>query len=128
MSLSEDVSVELMRQLRITGQMQHAWVTYAWQNQHGGLHPAAAMLLSDLAVHGESRPSELAKRRMVNFSVISRQIGQLSAAGLIDRRPAPEDGGDPRADRTLGRHAQLGVPDSHADQRTRHGSRPPSFH
>jgi DNA-binding MarR family transcriptional regulator len=92
MGLSEDVSVELIRQLRITGQMQHAWVTYTWHNQQGDLHPAAAMLLSDLALHGECRPSELAKRRMVDVSVISRQISQLSAAGLIDRRPAPEDG------------------------------------
>jgi len=29
---------------------------------------------------------------MVDVSVISRQIAQLSAAGLIERRPAPEDG------------------------------------
>jgi DNA-binding MarR family transcriptional regulator len=92
MSLSEDVSLELMRQLRSTGQMQHAWVTHAWQNQQEGLHPAAAMLLHDLALHGECRPSDLAKRRMVDVSVISRQISQLSAAGLIDRRPAPGDG------------------------------------
>jgi DNA-binding MarR family transcriptional regulator len=50
------------------------------------------MLLSDLAKNGEARPSELAKRRFVDLSVVSRQITQLSAAGLVDRRPAPEDG------------------------------------
>jgi DNA-binding MarR family transcriptional regulator len=92
MSLSEEASVDLMHQLRVAGQLQHAWVTYAWQSELTGLHPAAAMLLSDLVLNGESRPSELAKRKMVDVSVISRQIAQLTAAGLIDRRPAPEDG------------------------------------
>ncbi|HJQ44834.1 MAG TPA: MarR family transcriptional regulator [Amycolatopsis sp.] len=91
MTLSEDASVELMRQLRIAAQLQHAWALQNW-TPAAGLHPAAAALLSDLAIHGESRPSELAKRRMVDISVVSRQITQLSAAGLIDRRPAPEDG------------------------------------
>ncbi|WAL65813.1 MarR family winged helix-turn-helix transcriptional regulator [Amycolatopsis cynarae] len=92
MSLSEDAGLELMRQLRLTGQLQHAWVTHAWQTRDAGLHPAAAILLSDLAANGECRPSDLAKRKMVDVSVVSRQISQLSAAGLIERRPAPEDG------------------------------------
>ncbi|HVV09694.1 MarR family winged helix-turn-helix transcriptional regulator [Amycolatopsis sp.] len=92
MNLDEDASIELMRQLRTAGQLQHSWVTATWQGEEGGLHPAAAMLLSELAVHGEVRPSELARRRMVDVSVVSRQIAQLSAAGLVDRRPAPEDG------------------------------------
>ncbi|NKQ55866.1 MarR family transcriptional regulator [Amycolatopsis sp. K13G38] len=92
MTLSEDASLELMRQLRVAGQLQHAWISQSWQSEEGGLHPAAAMLLSDLMQHGESRPSELAKRKMVDISVVSRQIAQLAAAGLIDRRPAPEDG------------------------------------
>lgn len=93
MSLSEHAGIELLHQLRIAGQLQHAWTTVAWQSDKpAGLHPAAAMLLSDLAVNGECRPSELAKRKMVDVSVISRQIAQLVAAGLIERRPAPEDG------------------------------------
>lgn len=92
MSLSEQASLELMRQLRLTGQLQHAWVTHAWQTGDTGPHPAAAILLSELAANGECRPSDLAKRKMVDVSVISRQISQLSAAGLIERRPAPEDG------------------------------------
>ncbi|HVW44282.1 MAG TPA: MarR family winged helix-turn-helix transcriptional regulator [Amycolatopsis sp.] len=93
MSLSEDASLELMRQLRVAAQLQHAWASQQWQPATDGhLHPAAAALLSDLAINGESRPSELAKRRMVDISVVSRQIAQLSAAGLIERRPAPEDG------------------------------------
>ncbi|WP_410666940.1 MarR family winged helix-turn-helix transcriptional regulator [Amycolatopsis sp. cmx-4-68] len=87
----DDVRVELMRELKAASQLQHAWVMQAWQSEPG-LHPAAAMLLSDLAKNGEARPSELAKRRFVDLSVVSRQITQLSAAGLVDRRPAPEDG------------------------------------
>ncbi|GAA5161985.1 MULTISPECIES: MarR family winged helix-turn-helix transcriptional regulator [Amycolatopsis] len=92
MSLSEQAGIELLQQLRMAGQLQHAWGTASWQRDQPGLHPAAAMLLGDLALHGESRPSELAKRKMVDVSVISRQIAQLVAAGLVERRPAPEDG------------------------------------
>ncbi|MEU3625546.1 MarR family transcriptional regulator [Amycolatopsis coloradensis] len=91
MSSADDARVELMRELKAASQLQHAWIMQAWQDDRG-LHPAAAMLLSDLAKHGEARPSELAKRRFVDLSVVSRQISQLSAAGMVDRRPAPEDG------------------------------------
>lgn len=91
MSLKDEGRLELMRQLKAAAQLQQAWLTQISQSERG-LHPAAAILLSDLAKHGEARPSELAKRRMVDISVISRQVAQLSAAGLIDRRPAPEDG------------------------------------
>jgi DNA-binding MarR family transcriptional regulator len=86
-----EASLELMRQLRVAAQLQHGWIAQTWQDEQG-LHPAAGMLLSELAKFGESRPSELAKRRMVDVSVVSRQIAQLSAAGLVERRPAPEDG------------------------------------
>ncbi len=91
MSSADDVRVELMRELKAASQLQHAWIMQAWQADPG-LHPAAVMLLSDLAKYGEARPSELAKRRFVDLSVISRQISQLAAAGLVDRRPALEDG------------------------------------
>ena len=91
MSSADDARVELMRELKAASQLQHAWIMQAWQDDPG-LHPAAAMLLSDLAKHGEARPSELAKRRFVDLSVVSRQLSQLSAAGMIERRPAPEDG------------------------------------
>ncbi|MCU1681680.1 MAG: MarR family transcriptional regulator [Amycolatopsis sp.] len=91
MSSTDEVRLELMRQLKLASQLQNAWISQVWQGDES-MHPAAGMLLSDLAKHGEARPSELAKRRMVDTSVISRQIAQLSAAGLIERRPAPEDG------------------------------------
>ncbi|MTD57656.1 MarR family winged helix-turn-helix transcriptional regulator [Amycolatopsis pithecellobii] len=92
MTLSEQAGIELVQQLRAASQLMQAWVTSSWQHDETGLHPASAMLLSDLVVNGESRPSELAKRKMVDVSVISRQIAQLVAAGLVERRPAPEDG------------------------------------
>jgi DNA-binding MarR family transcriptional regulator len=91
MNSKDEGRLELMRQLRAAAQLQQTWVTQVWHLE-GGMHPAAAMLLSDLAKHGEARPSELAKRRMVDLSVISRQVAQLSGAGLVERRPAPEDG------------------------------------
>jgi DNA-binding MarR family transcriptional regulator len=87
----DEACVELMRQIRASAQLQHAWIAQAWQADKGP-HPAAAMLLSELFHRGECRPSELAKHRMVDVSVISRQIAQLADAGLIERRPAPEDG------------------------------------
>ena len=92
MSRDEEAIIELMRQLRMAGQLQHAYLMQGWQSHDAGLHPAAGILLSDLAAHGECRPSELAKRKMVDLSVISRQIATLVAAGLVERRPAPRDG------------------------------------
>ncbi|HEV7976789.1 MarR family winged helix-turn-helix transcriptional regulator [Amycolatopsis sp.] len=91
MSAEDDSRIELMRQLKAASQLQQAGLTQIWQAERG-MHPAAVHLLSDLAKHGEARPSELAKRRMVDISVVSRQISQLSESGLINRRPAPEDG------------------------------------
>jgi DNA-binding MarR family transcriptional regulator len=91
MSAEDDSRIELMRQLKAASQLQQAGLAQIWQAERG-MHPAAAHLLSDLAKHGEARPSELAKRRMVDISVVSRQISQLSESGLINRRPAPEDG------------------------------------
>lgn len=52
---------------------------------------AAAGLLGELVCSGESRASELAQHRIVDASVVSRQVAQLEQAGLIARRPAPED-------------------------------------
>ncbi|HKS45614.1 MAG TPA: MarR family transcriptional regulator [Amycolatopsis sp.] len=92
MGPSDEAGLELMQQLRTSGQLQNAWINQLWQKERALPHPAAAPLLVDLAKHGESRLSELARRRMVDDSVISRQIAELTAAGLVDRRPAPEDG------------------------------------
>ncbi|TCP57232.1 MarR family transcriptional regulator [Tamaricihabitans halophyticus] len=88
---SYESCVELFRQLRLAAQLQHAWFAQWWQGE-SELHPATISLLGELHRCGECRPSELANRRMVDLSVISRQLGQLIDAGLVERRPAPEDG------------------------------------
>ncbi|WP_216211651.1 MarR family winged helix-turn-helix transcriptional regulator [Amycolatopsis aidingensis] len=91
MTEAEEVRLELVRELRAVAQVQHAWTARIWPEELG-LHPAAVGLLAELSDVGECRPSELARRRLVDLSVVSRQITQLLAAELVERRPAPEDG------------------------------------
>jgi DNA-binding MarR family transcriptional regulator len=59
-------------------------------------HPAhaavPAMELAHLLADGERRLGELAVQRGVGQSVVSRQIGELEARGLVVRRPDPADG------------------------------------
>lgn len=88
---TDEACVDLMRQLRTSSRLTHAWSTQIWQQEQGP-HPAAVMLLSEIEQRGESRLSELAKYRMVGLPVISRQVAELAAAGLIERRPEPTDG------------------------------------
>lgn len=57
----------------------------------GHLPRAAATLLTELARAGESRACDLATSRIVDASVVSRQLAQLEQAGLISRRPDPDD-------------------------------------
>jgi DNA-binding MarR family transcriptional regulator len=52
---------------------------------------AAAGLLTELVCRGECRASDLAHHRIVDASVVSRQVAQLEHAGLISRRPDPAD-------------------------------------
>ncbi|MDI2032328.1 MarR family winged helix-turn-helix transcriptional regulator [Saccharopolyspora sp. TS4A08] len=52
---------------------------------------AAAGLLTELVHRGESRVSDLAHHRIVDASVVSRQVNQLEQAELITRRPDPAD-------------------------------------
>ncbi|KEI44593.1 hypothetical protein GU90_08765 [Saccharopolyspora rectivirgula] len=52
---------------------------------------AAGSLLAELVIRGECRASELAQHRVVDASVVSRQLSQLEQAGLITRRPDPAD-------------------------------------
>ncbi|SHE59157.1 MarR family winged helix-turn-helix transcriptional regulator [Streptoalloteichus hindustanus] len=82
--------VELVRQLRALGQLSQTALHRTWRNDLG-LHPAAAGLLAELARRGECRITELAHRRMVDVSVISRQIAQLERVELVARRPDPGD-------------------------------------
>ncbi|MCP2169898.1 MarR family winged helix-turn-helix transcriptional regulator [Goodfellowiella coeruleoviolacea] len=91
MNPSTDSCVDLIRLLRDLFQLKHA-ITMRVLPETSGLHPAAISLLSELASCGESRISDLASRRLVDGSVVSRQAAQLERAGLVRRRPDPHDG------------------------------------
>lgn len=81
---------ELIRPLRaLMGLKQVALQRIA--SQMAPLPYAAAGLLAELVRVGESRASELAHHRVVDASVVSRQVAQLEQAGLIARRPDPSD-------------------------------------
>lgn len=53
---------------------------------------AAYGLLFQLANDGPKRSSALAESACVDPSTVSRQVGQLVTAGLVERRSDPEDG------------------------------------
>ena len=63
--------------------------------RHALRHPVASTLpaleLALLLAEGEQRLGELAARRGVCQSVVSRQVGELEARGLVVRRPDPAD-------------------------------------
>jgi DNA-binding MarR family transcriptional regulator len=91
MGPSVDESLELVRQLRMLNQIQNAVRMRFWDDEFG-LHPAAGALLADVVARGEVRVSDLAEHRVVDTSVVSRQIAQLQKAGLVERKPSPSDG------------------------------------
>ncbi|GAA3430590.1 MarR family winged helix-turn-helix transcriptional regulator [Kutzneria kofuensis] len=91
MGPSADESLEFIRQLRMLNQLQNAVRMRFWDDEFG-LHPAAGALLADVVARGECRVSDLAEHRVVDTSVVSRQIAQLQKVGLVDRRPSPSDG------------------------------------
>ncbi|GAB2760985.1 hypothetical protein GCM10027174_41940 [Salinifilum aidingensis] len=79
---------ELLDSLR----MLLATKQFAMQNQFTDRIPyAASGLLTELVARGECRASDLAHHRIVDASVISRQVAQLEQAGLLTRRPDPDD-------------------------------------
>jgi DNA-binding MarR family transcriptional regulator len=51
----------------------------------------AVLEMARLLGEGEHRLSEIAERRGVDQSVVSRQIGELQQRGLVCRRPDPSD-------------------------------------
>lgn len=85
-----DTCEELLRPLRsLLGLKQ---VSLHWANQTNDSLPAAAAgLLSELVHRGECRSCDLAQHRVVDASVVSRQVAQLESSGLIARRPDPDD-------------------------------------
>lgn len=91
MGPSDSGALELIRQLRALNQIQNAIKSRFWDDEFG-LHPAAGALLADIVARGECRVSDLAEHRVVDTSVVSRQIAQLQRVGLVSRRPSPSDG------------------------------------
>lgn len=81
--------IGLLRQVRALMEVQHAVTMRSWEETR--LQPGAGKLLAELSYRGESRVSDLAGRRFVDTSVVSRQAAQLEKLGLIGRRPAPDD-------------------------------------
>lgn len=83
--------VQLIREIRDLMALQHAAILRHWQDE-SGLQPSAGKLLAELSHRGESRVSDLALQRMVDASVISRQVAQLERLGMVRRRKAETDG------------------------------------
>ncbi|MBK0866010.1 MAG: winged helix-turn-helix transcriptional regulator [Saccharopolyspora sp.] len=81
----------LLRPLRALIGLKQIAVQTLNQHVHTDLPYAATGLLGELVHCGESRASELAAHRVVDASVVSRQVSQLEQAGLITRRADPQD-------------------------------------
>ena len=56
-----------------------------------GLTPTQASVLALVVGHGPVTPSELARLEHVNPTMLSRVLGKLDDAGLVDRCPDPDD-------------------------------------
>lgn len=82
---------ELLRPLRALLGLKQVAVQTLNQHTRTDLPYAATGLLGELVHRGETRASELAAHRIVDASVVSRQLAQLEHAGLITRRADPQD-------------------------------------
>lgn len=71
--------------------------------------PPAMLQLAGLLDDGEHRLGEIAGLRGVDQSVVSRQVGELQARGLVCRRPDPADGRASLVRLTPDGHALLGT-------------------
>ncbi|MGW0894611.1 MarR family winged helix-turn-helix transcriptional regulator [Saccharopolyspora sp. NPDC002578] len=82
---------ELLRPLGALMGLKQVAVQTLNQHAQTDLPYAATGLLGELVHCGESRASDLAAHRVVDASVVSRQVSQLEQAGLISRRADPQD-------------------------------------
>lgn len=82
---------ELLRPLRALLGFKQFAAQHSSEFDAGEISQAAAGLLAELRYRGECRASDLAAYRVVDASVVSRQLGQLEETGLITRRPDPND-------------------------------------
>ena len=90
MNPSADDYIALLRQIRTLVGLQHVGAQRTWRDQPE-LQQGAGKLLAELAHCGEARISDLAERRMVDASVISRQVAQLQKLGYVARHKAESD-------------------------------------
>lgn len=67
-------------------------LTRGWAHEDDRLSRTELAVLTTIAETGESRLGAVAGCLGVSASVASRQVAALQTAGLIDRRPDPEDG------------------------------------
>ena len=58
----------------------------------GGLTPTATAALATIERHGPLTPSELAEIERVKRPTVTRTLGCLERAGLVERTPDPADG------------------------------------
>jgi len=61
-------------------------------NARGDVESATQLLLHTVAAHGPLRTSALAESVHSDLSTVSRQVGALVAAGMLERRADPADG------------------------------------
>jgi len=85
-----DIHLELLRQVRLLAELWPAF-TQRCRAVVPEAHAATVSLLAELGNTGECRIGELARRRAVDVSVVSRQVAQLEREGLVTRRPDPRD-------------------------------------
>lgn len=88
---SEDVTAlanEIVRHARLLHVVKAQFLASA---PHG-LDGAAVSLLMQLVKCGPRRQGELAAVVLLDTSTVSRYVGQLVKAGLVERRPDPDDG------------------------------------
>ena len=67
------------------------WRSVGRRAPEGSQSSLAVLELARLLGNDEHRLSEIAERRGVDQSVISRQIGELEHRGIVCRRPDPAD-------------------------------------
>ena len=88
MAISRETARALAEEIATLGRL----VKTATAHTPSALSPAQQGVLHLLAQRGECRQHELTRALGVGPSALSRQITELVSAGLVARRPDPEDG------------------------------------
>ncbi|HIW64188.1 MAG TPA: MarR family winged helix-turn-helix transcriptional regulator [Candidatus Stackebrandtia excrementipullorum] len=57
-----------------------------------GLYPGQEIMLAHLATHGDQRQSALVLALSIDPSTVTKMLHRLAKAGLVARRPCPDDG------------------------------------